>query len=52
LKTDVKNAGGQWVDQEVAVDHGLITSRKPADIPAFNKKIIEEFQKGPKSRAA
>ncbi len=52
LKTDVKNAGGQWVDQEVAVDHGLITSRKPDDIPAFNKKSIEEFSKGPARKAA
>ncbi len=52
LKTDVKNAGGQWVDQEVITDHGLITSRKPADIPAFNKKVIEEFQKRTKGKAA
>lgn len=43
LKTDIKNAGATWVDQEVVVDHGLVTSRKPDDIPAFNKKMIEEF---------
>jgi protease I len=46
LRTDIKNAGGEWSDQEVVTDHGLITSRKPADIPAFNKKIIEEFAEG------
>lgn len=43
LQTDIRNAGGKWVDQEVSVDNGLITSRKPADIPAFNRKIIEEI---------
>lgn len=43
IKTDLKNAGAHWVDEEVVVDHGLITSRKPDDIPAFNEKIIEEF---------
>jgi protease I len=46
LKTDIANAGGQWTDQEVVTDHGLVTSRKPDDIPAFNKKIIEEFAEG------
>ena len=46
LKSDLKNAGAEWVDQEVVVDNGLITSRKPDDIPAFNKKIIEEFAEG------
>jgi len=46
LKTDIKNAGGKWVDQEVVTDQGLVTSRKPDDIPAFNKKIIEEFAEG------
>jgi protease I len=46
LKTDIKNAGGKWVDQEVVTDNGLITSRKPDDIPAFNRKIIEEFAEG------
>jgi protease I len=43
LKTDLKNAGANWVDQEVVVDRGLVTSRKPADIPAFSEKMIEEF---------
>jgi protease I len=46
LKTDLKNAGAEWVDQEVVVDQGLVTSRKPDDIPAFNKKMIEEFAEG------
>jgi protease I len=43
LKTDLKNAGAEWVDAEVMADRGLVTSRKPADIPAFNRKMIEEF---------
>lgn len=43
LKADLKNAGANWRDEEVVTDHGLVTSRKPADIPAFNRKIIEEF---------
>ena len=43
LKTDLKNAGADWQDQEVIVDNGLVTSRRPADIPAFNRKMIEEF---------
>jgi protease I len=46
LKTDIVNAGGTWVDEEVHNHHGLITSRKPADIPAFNKKMIEEIAEG------
>lgn len=46
LKTDIRNAGGQWTDQEVVTDQGLVTSRKPADIPAFIKKVIEEFAEG------
>ncbi len=41
VKTDIKNAGGTWVDEEVVVDQGLITSRKPDDIPAFSRKIME-----------
>jgi|SRR5579875_1780930 len=46
LQTDIRNAGGNWVDEEVVVDQGLVTSRKPADIPAFNRKMIEEFAEG------
>ena len=46
IQTDVKNAGGNWVDEDVVVDNGLVTSRKPADIPAFNRKMIEEFAEG------
>ena len=46
LQTDIRNAGGNWVDEEVVVDQGLVTSRKPDDLPAFNKKIIEEFAEG------
>lgn len=46
LKTDLINAGAKWVDQEVVADNGLVTSRKPADIPAFNRKMIEEFAEG------
>ncbi len=46
IQTDLKNAGAEWVDQEVVVDMGLITSRKPDDIPAFNKRMIEEFAEG------
>jgi protease I len=47
LATDVRNAGGTWVDEEVHVDQGLVTSRKPDDIPAFSAKAIEEFCEGP-----
>ncbi len=46
IQTDVKNAGGNWVDEEVVVDNGLVTSRNPDDIPAFNEKMIEEFAEG------
>lgn len=46
LKTDLRNAGARWVDKEVVVDSGLVTSRKPDDIPAFNRKMIEEFAEG------
>ncbi len=46
LKTDLSNAGATWVDKEVVVDRGLVTSRKPDDIPAFNRKMIEEFSEG------
>jgi protease I len=47
IKTDVSNAGGNWVDEEVVLDDGVVTSRSPDDIPAFNKKVIEEFAKTP-----
>ena len=46
LQTDIRNAGGDWVDREVATDMGLVTSRKPDDIPAFNRKMVEEFAEG------
>jgi len=46
LQTDIRNAGGKWVDEEVVVDQGLVTSRKPEDIPAFNAKMIEELAEG------
>jgi protease I len=46
LKTDLTNAGARWVDQEVVVDRGIVSSRKPDDIPAFNRKMIEEFVEG------
>jgi protease I len=46
IKTDLRNAGAEWVDQEVVVDQGLVTSRTPDDIPAFNRKMIEEFAEG------
>jgi protease I len=46
LRTDIRNAGGEWVDEEVVVTEGIVTSRKPDDIPAFNKKMIEEFAEG------
>lgn len=46
LKTDIRNAGGEWVDEEVVVDQGIVTSRTPKDIPAFNSKMLEEFAEG------
>ena len=46
VRTDIENAGGAWVDEEVHTDRGLVTSRKPADLPAFNAKIVEEFAEG------
>jgi protease I len=52
LKTDLKNAGADWTDKEVVVDRGLVTSRKPADIPAFVEKMIEEFAEGAHEQSA
>ena len=52
LKTDLRNAGAHWVDQECVSDHGLVTSRNPNDIPAFNRKMIEEFAGGRHDRHA
>ena len=46
LQTDIRNAGGEWVDEQVVVDDGIVTSRKPDDIPAFNEKMVEEFCEG------
>jgi protease I len=46
LKSDLRNAGATWVDREVVTDNGLVTSRKPDDLPAFNRKMIEEFAEG------
>lgn len=46
LRTDLKNAGAHWVDQEVVVDSGLVTSRNPGDLPAFNRKLVEEVGEG------
>ena len=46
LETDIRNAGGNWVDEEVVVDQGLVTSRKPDDLKAFCKKLVEEFCEG------
>jgi protease I len=46
LETDLRNAGANWTDSQVVTDHGLVTSRKPDDIPAFNRKMIEEFAEG------
>ena len=50
IKVDISNAGGMWVDQEVVVDNGLITSRSPKDLNAFNKKILEELKEGTHER--
>lgn len=46
LETDLRNAGAEWVDEQVVVDRGVVTSRKPDDLEAFNRKMIEEFQEG------
>ncbi|MCH1881755.1 type 1 glutamine amidotransferase domain-containing protein [Agrococcus sp. ARC_14] len=50
LKTDLRNAGANWVDEEVATDNGLVSSRTPDDLPAFNAKILEEFAEGTHAR--
>lgn len=50
IKTDLTNAGAHWVDEEVVTDQGLVTSRKPDDIPAFNRKMIEEIREGKHQR--
>jgi len=50
IKTDLKNAGAKWVDEEVVVDQGLVTSRNPDDLPAFNRKLIEEVREGKHDR--
>jgi protease I len=47
VRTDLVNAGATWIDEQVHVEDGLVTSRKPDDIPAFNRKMIEEFAEGP-----
>lgn len=52
IRTDLVNAGARWVDEEVVTDRGLVTSRKPADIPAFSRKMIEEFAEGPHTQGA
>jgi protease I len=52
LRTDIRNAGGEWSDREVVTDEGLVTSRKPADLPAFNHKMVEEFGEGRHDRGA
>jgi protease I len=46
IKTDLKNAGAEWVDEEVVVDNGLVTSRSPKDLEAFNKKLLQEIKEG------
>jgi protease I len=52
IKQDLLNAGAQWIDQEVVADQGIVTARKPDDIPAFNRKMIEEFSEGIHGREA
>lgn len=52
IQSDLKNAGANWVDEEVVVDNGLVTSRKPDDIPAFNRKLLEEIGEGAHTAAA
>ena len=52
IQVDMRNAGARWLDEEVVVDNGLVSSRKPDDIPAFNRKMIEEFAEGRHTAAA
>ena len=52
LKTDLINAGANWLDKEVIVDHGLVSSRKPADLPAFTRKLVETFAEGRQKQPA
>ena len=52
LRTDLRNAGAEWVDEEVVTDAGIVTSRTPKDIPAFNAKMLEEFGEGVHERRA
>src|SRR5207248_6702836 len=52
IQVDMRNAGAKWVDEEVVVDNGLVSSRKPDDIPAFNRNMIEELAEGRHAAAA
>ncbi len=52
LKTDIRNAGGNWIDVEVHVENGVVSSRKPDDLPAFCRKMVEEFKEGRHVRSA
>ena len=50
IRTDIRNAGGHWVDEDVVTDENLTTSRKPDDLPAFNQRLIREFSQGKPSQ--